>query len=267
MNVFDKVSDGKKLLIGMVHCLPLPGTYSAAHTIQEVAARAVSDAKCLAQCGYDAIIIENEDLCTTPRMTNMQFSAISMVAYAVRQAVDIPIGLCFGCLNYEQALSAAKLIGADFIRCPIFVDTVMNYNGIISPCSAQVVAYRQQIGADNVKILADIQVKHYLMVNPNVDICVSASWAVHQGADAVIVTGSATGVEASGSDLRKVRGAVKIPVVVGSGVTDSNIRAQLSIADAVIIGTGLRQGGRLENPVDSEKAAQIVRAARGEITE
>ncbi len=266
MNVFDKVSDGKKLLIGMVHCLPLPGTYGAAHTISEVAARAVNDAKCLARCGYDAIIIENEDICTMPRMTNVQFSAISMVAYAVRAAVDIPIGLCFGCLNYEQALTAAKLIGADFIRCPIFVDTVMNYNGIINPCSAEVVAYRAQIGAQNVKILADIQVKHYLMVNPNIDIRMSAAWAVRQGADAVIVTGSATGMKTSDEDLRKVRAAVKIPVIVGSGVTCGNIRSQLSIADAVIIGTGLRQGGCIANPVDAEKAAEIVRAAHEEAT-
>lgn len=81
------LTGGRKLLIGMIHCLPLPGTYGATATIDEVIARAVSDAKALERVGFDAVMIENEDLCLEPHMTKVQFSAISMVARAVRSAV------------------------------------------------------------------------------------------------------------------------------------------------------------------------------------
>ena len=60
------LTGGRKLLIGMIHCLPLPGTYGATATIDEVIARAVSDAKALERVGFDAVMIENEDLCLEP---------------------------------------------------------------------------------------------------------------------------------------------------------------------------------------------------------
>ena len=142
------LTGGRKLLIGMIHCLPLPGTYGATATIDEVIARAVSDAKALERVGFDAVMIENEDLCLEPHMTKVQFSAISMVAQAVRSAVKLPLGLCCSGLNYEEALSIAKVVGGDFIRTPIFVDTVMNYNGIMTPCSGKIIRYRREISAD-----------------------------------------------------------------------------------------------------------------------
>ena len=223
------LTGGRKLLIGMIHCLPLPGTYGATATIDEVIARAVSDAKALERVGFDAVMIENEDLCLEPHMTKVQFSAISMVAQAVRSAVKLPLGLCCSGLNYEEALSIAKVVGGDFIRTPIFVDTVMNYNGIMTPCSGKIIRYRREISAEHVKIFADVQVKHYYMVNPEVDIATSAKWAQHQGADAVIVTGCSTGTETASSDLEKVKNSISIPVAVGSGVTEKNIAEKMRV--------------------------------------
>ena len=198
-------------------------------------------------------------------MTKVQFAAISMVAQAVRRAVKLPLGLCCSALNYEEALSIAKVVGGDFIRSPIFVDTVMNYNGIITPCSGKVIRYRREIGAEHVKILADVQVKHYYMVNPSVDISTSAKWAQHQGADAVIVTGCSTGVETASSDLEKVRKSISIPVAVGSGVTEKNIAEKMRTADILIIGTTLRKGGKMSEPIDEAQARAILRAAGREV--
>lgn len=264
MDLFEKLRSGKKVLIGMVHCLPLPGTFGADSTINQVIDRAVSDAKALEAYGFDAVMVENEDKCVAPNMTKVQFAGMSMVAQAVRNAVSIPMGLCCGCLNYEEALSICKTVGGDFFRSPIFVDTVMNYNGIIQPCSSEVIRYRDQIGAQNVKILADIQVKHYHMVNPNISIAQSARWAARQGADAVIVTGTTTGAETAMDDLRKAKQSVSIPVAVGSGITAANIREQMETADILIIGTALRKDGSMSQPVDPQRARAIVSAAREE---
>lgn len=261
MDILEKMKQGKKPLIGMVHCLPLPGTYKAETEIGQVIERAVSDARCLEAAGFDGIMIENEDLCCDLQMKKVQLSGLSMVMYAVRSAVSLPIGLCCGCLNYEEALSIALVGGGSFVRLPIFVDTMMNYNGIVFPCSAKAVNYRKEIGAQHISIFADVQVKHYYMLNPEVEIGVSAQWAQRQGADAVIVTGSRTGEETPLKDLEEVRRAVNIPVIVGSGVDEENIEAQLQASDGLIIGTSLRKEGRMSEPIDSIRAGHLVEVA------
>lgn len=251
-------SNGKKLLIGMVHLLPLPGTFKSENTINKVIERAIEDAKALQECGFGAILVENEDLCSSPKMTKVQFAGMSMVTCAVRNAVSVPVGVTCGCANYEESLSIALACGCDFIRTPIFVDTLLNYNGIISPCSSQLIAYRKQIGAENVKVLADVQVKHYHMVDKNIPIAESASWAQRQGADAIIVTGVCTGVETKTEDIMSVKKAITIPVVVGSGVNCNNIKNQAQYADMMIVGTFIRKGGKMDAPIDLVKARELV---------
>ncbi len=264
MALFDKIKAGEKVLIGMIHCLPLPGTLGSQNTIEEVIERAVSDAKVLEAAGFDAVMVENEDKCTMPNLSKVQFAGMSMVAQAVRQAISIPMGLCVGCLNYEEALAICKVSGGEFFRSPIFVDTVMNYNGVINPCSTQVINYRKQIGAEHIKILADVQVKYYYMVNPAISLAQSARWAERQGADAVIVTGTASGVETPLDDLKNVKKSISIPVAVGSGITEENIAVQKETADIMIVGTTLRKGGKMSEPIDPSRAAAIVAAARGQ---
>lgn len=254
---------GHKILIGMVHCLPLPGTFGAQTTIEQVIERAVSDAKVLEASGFDAVMVENEDNGIAPHMSKVQYAGMSMVAQAVRSAISIPMGLCCGGLNYEEALAICKVAGGDFFRAPVFVDTLMNYNGIIEPCSPQILAYRKQIGGENIKILADIQVKYYYMLNSNISITQSACWAAKQGADAIIVTGAASGKEASMTDLQQVKKSVSVPVAVGSGVTVDNIARQLDAADIFIIGTTLRVNANMSEPIDPQRAKAIVAAVRG----
>jgi predicted TIM-barrel enzyme len=52
-------------------------------------------------------------------------------------------------------------------------------------------------------------------------------------------------------------------VFVGSGVTAANIREVLSLAVGVIVGTGLKESGKVENPVDPNRVAGLIRAAKG----
>ena len=82
-------------------------------------------------------------------------------------------------------------------------------------------------------------------------------------ADAVIVTGAATGHETDLSDVAQAKAAAKgAPVLVGSGVTVATIVATLRLADAVIVGTGLKIDGITTNPVDVARVRALVAAAR-----
>ena len=79
-----------------------------------------------------------------------------------------------------------------------------------------------------------------------------------------VVTGAATGSGANLDAVREVRSAVPDrPVLVGSGVTVDTVADTLAVADGVIVGTALKTGGRVTDPVDPERVAAFVRAARG----
>ena len=88
----------------------------------------------------------------------------------------------------------------------------------------------------------------------------SARWAVSSRADALIVTGAQTGVSAQISDFVRVRTAVSIPVVAGSGVTVKNLADHYEACDGCIVGSALKKDGNLMNPVDEMKARDFMLA-------
>jgi hypothetical protein len=84
----------------------------------------------------------------------------------------------------------------------------------------------------------------------------SARLAREKGADAIVVTGTVTGEPPALADLEEAkRGALDVPVLVGSGFDAENAEALLSIADGAIVGTSLKRG----NSVDPEKVKELLR--------
>ena len=55
---------------------------------------------------------------------------------------------------------------------------------------------------------------------------------------------------------------VKLPVYAGSGVKAGNIKSQLQIADGAIIGSSLKEGGILTNPISYELVKQVLDGLR-----
>jgi uncharacterized protein len=257
----NKLDFTKKLVIGMVHCLPLPGTLNYKNNMDKVISQAIEDAITLEKAGADAIIVENMgDDPFNINLDNIQVTALSVVSALVAEKVNIPIGIDAAMNDYKTALSIAKVINADFIRVPVFVDTVEFYGGIIKPCAREALLYRKSIGAEDIKIFADIQVKHTHMVLPTVSIEDSASAAFSCGADAIIVTGTHIGKETPMEIIEKVKAMSKIPVIIGSGVNKNNIKKQLEVADGAIIGSSLKVGGKIENPISFELTQEVIKS-------
>ncbi len=250
---------GNKTVIGMVHCLPLPGTAGFKDNMKTIIAQAILDAKTLEEAGCDAIIIENMgDGPFSHTMDTEQSIALAAISALVKTQVSLPIGIDAAFNDYKTSLSIAKAIGAEFVRIPVFVDTVMYYNGTIQPCSRDAVLFRKKIHAENVKILADIQVKHTFMVNPSITIKDSAKQAVACMADGIIVTGRSIGTETPLDIIKQVKEVVKVPVIAGSGVNANNINAQLNIADGAIIGSSLKKRGIISNPISFELTKKVL---------
>lgn len=253
------LTTGSGTIIGMVHCLPLPGTAGFGGDYEKILSRAVEDAVTLERAGVDAVIVENMgDVPFGALLGTAQLAALSAAAMEVRRAVKIPIGIDAAFNDCKSSLAIAGITGADFIRVPVFVDTVLFTDGYIMPCAKECMVYRRQLGLEHVKILADVQVKHAHMLLPQITVEQSAREAGANGADAVIVTGSEIGVETPIEMIERVKKAISLPVLAGSGVNASNIRGQMETADGAIIGSSLKKGGILTNPIDYGLVCEVM---------
>ena len=112
---------------------------------------------------------------------------------------------------------------------------------------------RRELGAD-VKIFADVLVKHAVPVGSH-DLRMMVRETFDRGlADGVIISGTATGQPTSASDVAEARSAAPDGfVLVGSGVDESNAASVLSAADGAIIGTSLKQDGIISNKLDLDR--------------
>jgi membrane complex biogenesis BtpA family protein len=255
---------GKPFVIGMVHCLSLPGMPGFCGDMKKVIDQAVNDAIILERSGMDAIIIENMgDNPFGVVLDTEQACALAVVSANVARAVKIPIGIDAAMNDYKTSFSIAKAIDGTFVRIPVFVDTVEFFGGIIGPCARQAMIFRKNLQAEDIKIFADIQVKHTHMVLSHVTIEDSARTAESCGADAIIVTGTHFGVETPIEIIERVRKVTKLPLIAGSGVKTSNIREQLSIADGAIVGSSLKEGGMIEHPVSLKLASDLISTLKG----
>jgi uncharacterized protein len=104
-------------------------------------------------------------------------------------------------------------------------------------------------------------VKHALMP-PGFSLTRAAKDLVSRGlADGVIVTGDGTGETTPHADLAAVRAAVGAhPVFVGSGVDERSVVETLSVADGVIVGTSLKEGGDVSEPISRDRARRLMAA-------
>lgn len=242
-------------LIGMVHLLPLPGSAGFDGDMEKVYNRALEDAKTLKENGIKMLMVENfSDAPYGKTLTIEQATALAAVTAVIKHETNLPVGIDAAFCDYKAALAGAKAAMADFVRLAVFVDTVVCFAGIIEPCCSYAVPYRKSIGAENVKIFADVQVKHTHMLIKDVDIAESAQVAQSSGADAIIVTGLATGSETPIETVKRVKAAVKCPVIIGSGLNAQNAKSQLSIADAAIVGSSLKTDGK----IDGAKVRELV---------
>jgi hypothetical protein len=65
------------------------------------------------------------------------------------------------------------------------------------------------------------------------------------------------------SDLRLAKEAVPdVPVIANTGVRADRIAEIFGVADGVIVGTSLKVDGLTWNPVDPDRAKQLMEAAR-----
>jgi membrane complex biogenesis BtpA family protein len=255
-----------KALVGMVHVAALPGAPRHSLPMNTIVKQAVDEAKLLSGAGFDAIIIENmHDAPYLRREVGPEIVAcMTMVACAVRQAIKLPMGVQILAGANHAALAVAHAAQAQFIRAEGFVFASVADEGIFSEADAgPLLRYRRTIGAESIRILADIKKKHSAhAITADLDISETAKAAEFFGADAIVITGIATGQAIRINDLGTARVATTLPLVVGSGVTPESVKDLFAYADALIVGSYYKKDGVWFNPPDEKRAKELVNAVR-----
>ncbi len=262
---FTSLFAGHKPMIGMVHLLPLPETPGFGGDVNAIYQQARADAETLIAAGIDALIVENfgDEPYLIGEPTPAQIAVMASAASMIRRMTAIPLGINVQFNAYQAEIALAYACQAQFVRVEVFVDTVISAQGLVMPCSAQIQRVRRALGATDVQLWADIQTKytHNLKDQP---LAASAKDAQAAGADALIVTGAATGQATPLDAVAEVKRAVTLPVVVGSGTTIDSLPDVLRVADGAIVGSALKVDGRAENPVSAERAQTFMQAARAQ---
>lgn len=249
-------------LVGAVHVAALPGTPRASLGVARIAEMAVADARAYADAGFDAVIVEN--MHDRPYLRGGVgpeiVAAMTLVASAVRGAVGVPVGVQVLAAADREAVAVAHAAGASFVRVECFAFAHVGDEGIHQSSAGELLRYRKAIGADGVRVLADVKKKHSAhALTADVDIATAAHAAEFFQADGVIVTGVASGQPALPEEVSGVAAAVRVPVLVGSGITAENLE-RYAAARGFIVGTSLKRDGDWTQPVDPARARALVTA-------
>jgi membrane complex biogenesis BtpA family protein len=232
-------------LVGVVHLPPLPG-YPGSPGMAGLIEHALADLDAFEGGGLAGILVENEhDRPHRVEAARETIAAISVIARElVRASRGIAVGVEILLNDPEASLAAALAAGAGFIRTDYFVDRMRRpEHGELRIDPVAVLAYRARIGADDILVLADIQVKYAELIEPRT-LAESARLAGLHGADAVIVSGTRTGEPPSAAELASACEGAEVPVLVGSGLDAANAPELLQLADGAIVGTSLLEDGR-----------------------
>ena len=264
-------------LIGVVHLPPLPGDpgHPAAAVGNAGVAAALdfawADAQALIAGGIDAIIVENFGSAPFAKGSrndptpSYQVAALARLCAKIREAWSGSLGV--NCLRNDAraALGIAAACELDFIRVNVHTGAFVTDQGLIEGEAAETLRLRDALGlSQSTAILADVLVKHAAPLAP-IDARTATADLVKRGrADAVIVSGEATGAPVSAALLDEVRAVCDelAPVLIGSGLQLANADALSPRAHGAIVGTSLKINGCVDQPVDPDRVRALGAAAR-----
>jgi len=251
-----------RALIGVIHVAALPGTPASRLGIAEIAQAAAAEARIYAQTGFHGLAIENTH--DRPYLKGSAgpeiVAAMAVIGAEVRRAAGLPLGVQILAGANRASMAVAHACGASFVRVEGFVFAHVADEGLMESTAGDLLRYRRAIGADNVRVFADIKKKHSAhAITADVDLVETAKAAEFFQADGVIVSGIATGRPTDPDEVRAVSDAVGIPALVGSGVTPENM-ASLAAADALIVGSSVKEGGVWSNRLDDGRVRAVARA-------
>lgn len=254
------IFDVPKPVIGMCHLMALPGDpgYDADGGLDAVLAHARTELQNLQEGGVDGILISNEF--SLPYLTKTEpITAISMarIVGELRSEITVPFGvnvLWDGIASIDLAVAT----GARFVR-EIFTGAYASDFGVWDTNVGSTARHRRAVSGDDVKLLFNIVPEAASYLAPRDLASIARSTIFNCLPDGLCISGLTAGAPTDTSMLRTVKDvAADTAVVVNTGVNADNVREQLSIADAAIVGTFFKHDGKFENTVDPQRVRRLM---------
>lgn len=251
----------KKVVIGMVHLLPLPGTpFYQEDSMEQVLVQALADATALYRGGADGCLIQTMDR-VYPASDEADYARVAAMAAIVKAVSDATtptfhIGVQIMMNALKASVAVAKVCGGSFLRCTALVGATLTPAGMVQANPLDFLTYRTQIGANHVKLIAEVNSMHFRWMGDRSTADV-ARMAARVGADAVEVAHADEDTNAR--LVREVKHAMPhLPVILGGHTTHENVARRLAEADGVFVGSCLKMEGR-NSPVDIERVREYVK--------
>jgi len=249
----------------MIHVGALPGTPAQRDSLDQIVRLARREAALYRSAGIHGLMIEN--MHDTPYLKGGVgpeiTAAMTAVARAVKEEAGLPTGIQILAGANREALAVAVAAGLDFIRAEGFTFAHVADEGLIESCAAELLRYRKEIGAEKVRVWADVKKKHSShAITSDVSIGATAHTVEFMRGDAVIVTGSFTGDAPSLHELEDVKKSVSLPVLLGSGVSAENLGDFYALADGFIVGSDFKKHGDWKKEPDATRIRSFMKRHR-----
>jgi len=230
-------------IIAVIYLPPLPGypNHPGLATCLDLIYQQVN---ILVKHQVAGVLLENENdrpyrILASPEIIA---SMTTLTTKVVEKFSHIKVGVEFLLNDPKASLAVAHASGAQFIRTDYFVDRMSReeYGGEMYINPTELINYRKQLKATNIKIFTDIQVKYAKMLEQNKSLSDSAKEAKSHQSSAAVVSGNLTGVAPDISELKKLKEDIAdFPILIGSGLHPSNAQELFQYADGAIVGTSL----------------------------
>jgi membrane complex biogenesis BtpA family protein len=260
--VIEGIFGVRRALIGVIHVGGLPGTPSHNRSLPEIVETAVAEARLYESAGFHGVVIENTH--DRPYLKGSVgpeiVASLTVIGQEIRRAVSAPLGVQILAGANQAALAVALACGASFVRVEGFVFAHVADEGFIESSAGALLRYRRTIGADRIRVFADIKKKHSAhAMTADVSLVETAKAAEFFLVDGVIVTGISTGQPTDVGEVRAVAAAIGAPVLVGSGITSENV-GDYDAADALIVGSDVKRDGIWASPLDDARTRALASA-------
>src|SRR5215208_1528080 len=193
MSIAPEWSNVPRPVIGMLHLPALPGAPRYASNLAAITNSALRDADALSAGGVHGLMLENYgDVPFYPdRVPAYVVAHLTALAWEVkRRFPQVPLGINVLRNDGRSALAVAHASGAQFIRVNVLCGARVADQGLIQGIAHDLLRERTLLAAHDVKILADVDVKHSAPLAPR-ELADEVDDTVERGlADGVIVSGA-----------------------------------------------------------------------------
>jgi membrane complex biogenesis BtpA family protein len=260
MRTFDTLGK-KKVVIGMVHLLPLPGTpFYQEGNVEQALEKAVADATALEQGGADGCLIQTVDR-VYPAADDADYARVAAMATIVKAVADatgptFQIGVQIMLNALKASIAVAKVCRGSFLRCTALVGATLSASGMVEANPYDFLTYRARLGANHIKLIAEVRSRHFhwLGDRPTAEV---ARMAVRAGAHAVEV--AHPDEDTNARLVRDIKQAQpNLPVILGGYTDHENVARRLAEADGAFVGACFEPegwGGR----VDVERVREYIK--------